>query len=469
MKHSPDIRNVALGAILAVIGLSANAAVNLTTFAPNTPIKSGEVNANFSSLKASIEALQAPIGVGRLFINGDPADGKVLKLQAGNLAWADDLTGGTGGTAYSAGAGLALTNATFSLADGGVTINKLSATGGSEGKVLKVSGGKLSWLDDIVGSPGNTYSADDSSLALSGTKFSVKDGGIGTIKLSTGAVTRDKLADAAVTSSKIAFPVSAGGDFGTNGFTVQNSNPNGQAIGLRGIGGGFAAVSLNLPIGVLGESQAGIGVAAQSQASYGVYGKSTSGIAVSGISSSGRGVSGVSESDVGVYGTSTNSSALFGENNTSAETLRLTQHGAGALIDAHGPNGNTVFSVDNKGNVFSGTNSYSSDRFLKTNFSSVNPLMVLERVAAMPMTRWNYKRDASSVQHIGPMAQYFHAAFGLNGNDDTHINAVDANGVAFAAIKGLNAKLETENASLRAALTALEVRLEALEKAARPK
>jgi DNA-binding transcriptional MerR regulator len=39
------------------------------------------------------------------------------------------------------------------------------------------------------------------------------------------------------------------------------------------------------------------------------------------------------------------------------------------------------------------------------------------------------------------MAQDFHAAFGL-GTDDKHIATVDADGVALAAIQGLNEKVE---------------------------
>ena len=40
------------------------------------------------------------------------------------------------------------------------------------------------------------------------------------------------------------------------------------------------------------------------------------------------------------------------------------------------------------------------------------------------------------------MAQDFHAAFGLNGTDDKHIATLDEEGVALAAIQGLNRKLE---------------------------
>jgi Chaperone of endosialidase len=85
-----------------------------------------------------------------------------------------------------------------------------------------------------------------------------------------------------------------------------------------------------------------------------------------------------------------------------------------------------------------------SDRNAKENFSPINPQTVLARVTAMPVTEWNYKTD-QSVEHIGPMAQDFHAAFGLNGPDDKHISVVDEGGVALAAIQGLNNKLEADN------------------------
>jgi cell division protein FtsB len=71
---------------------------------------------------------------------------------------------------------------------------------------------------------------------------------------------------------------------------------------------------------------------------------------------------------------------------------------------------------------------------------------------------WDYKAQPGE-KHIGPMAQDFHAAFGLNGADDTHISTVDEGGVALAAIQGLNQKLEeqkAENAELKARLEKLE-------------
>jgi len=84
-----------------------------------------------------------------------------------------------------------------------------------------------------------------------------------------------------------------------------------------------------------------------------------------------------------------------------------------------------------------------SDRAAKENFSSVNPSEVLEKVLSLPVSRWNYKA-APGLEHIGPVAQDFHAAFGLNGEDDKHIATVDADGVTLAALQGLNRKLTTE-------------------------
>jgi hypothetical protein len=98
-----------------------------------------------------------------------------------------------------------------------------------------------------------------------------------------------------------------------------------------------------------------------------------------------------------------------------------------------------------------------SDRNLKENFEPVNAREVLEKVAALPISRWNFKGDADT-EHVGPMAQDFHAAFGV-GTDERHIATVDADGVALAAIQGLNEKLkekETELTELKARLAKLE-------------
>ena len=74
---------------------------------------------------------------------------------------------------------------------------------------------------------------------------------------------------------------------------------------------------------------------------------------------------------------------------------------------------------------------------------------LLAKVVALPVTEWNYKTDSQAVRHIGPMAQDFQAAFGLDGKDDKHISVVDEGGVALAAIQGLNEKVDQKDAEIQ--------------------
>jgi hypothetical protein len=77
-----------------------------------------------------------------------------------------------------------------------------------------------------------------------------------------------------------------------------------------------------------------------------------------------------------------------------------------------------------------------SDRNAKDDFRPLDARQVLEHVAALSIQTWRYRGQPETVRHIGPVAQDFHAAFGL-GEDDRHITTIDADGVALAAIQGL--------------------------------
>lgn len=101
-----------------------------------------------------------------------------------------------------------------------------------------------------------------------------------------------------------------------------------------------------------------------------------------------------------------------------------------------------------------------SDRRLKTAIQAVDTGAILDRLLATPISTWSYIAQGEGIRHLGPMAQDFAAAFGL-GENDTTIATIDADGVALAAIQGLNAKLERENAALRAALADLSARIDA--------
>jgi hypothetical protein len=111
-----------------------------------------------------------------------------------------------------------------------------------------------------------------------------------------------------------------------------------------------------------------------------------------------------------------------------------------------------------------------SDRRKKHLFEPVSGEDVLARLRRVPLTSWSYKADPATTRHLGPMAQDFRKAFGL-GADSISIGTVDADGVALAAAKALDARTlrqETQLAALRAENQALRHRLDALERSVAP-
>jgi len=106
-----------------------------------------------------------------------------------------------------------------------------------------------------------------------------------------------------------------------------------------------------------------------------------------------------------------------------------------------------------------------SSRTLKENFLRVDNRDVLARLSALPVTEWNYISEGQYIRHMGPMAEDFHAAFGL-GHDNVSISTVDLAGVTVAAVQALKAdndRLAASNESLRAVCADLEKRQHELE------
>lgn len=147
-------------------------------------------------------------------------------------------------------------------------------------------------------------------------------------------------------------------------------------------------------------------------------------------------------------------------------------------VAKYATNGNysTLILVDQTGSLFASNNVYAkgvqltSDRNAKENFKPVDPQAILAKISSIPVTQWNYKDDSPETKHIGPVAQDFHAAFGLDGEDNRHISMIDESGVALAAIQGLNEELKDKDAVLKkqaVEISDLKSRLEALEKIVR--
>jgi hypothetical protein len=93
-----------------------------------------------------------------------------------------------------------------------------------------------------------------------------------------------------------------------------------------------------------------------------------------------------------------------------------------------------------------------SDVNKKENFTDLDKDLILDKIASLPVTQWNYR--GSGAWHIGPTAQDFFSAFQL-GDNNTTISTLDPAGVALIGIQALNdklVKLNSETDQLKLAL-----------------
>lgn len=120
-----------------------------------------------------------------------------------------------------------------------------------------------------------------------------------------------------------------------------------------------------------------------------------------------------------------------------------------------GPGSSTNMFLDASGNLtISGYLSQGSDRNIKTNIKDLDHGQVLEKVAALPLSQWAYKKEPT-VNHVGPMAQDFYAAFGY-GADDKHIAPGDLASVALAGVKELHTMIKQRDEKIEQLTAQLE-------------
>jgi trimeric autotransporter adhesin len=293
-------------------------------------------------------------------------------------------------------------------------------------------------------------------------------------------------------------------DYGVEGFSSNKAGVYGTSslYGVQGdtsTGTGVFGKSTSSGTGVFGTTITGKGVSGHSNSNMGVYGESFTGDGVRGQSNSGYAGNFIGKSrftgnmEIGgneLFGAVTrqminlynldygigiqNSTLYFRVANTAGYNWYMGGINSNT-INSPGAGGVSLMKLSSAGNLtvagsVSATNFVnSSDRALKSDFASVNPRAVLDRLAALPVQTWNYKTEDRSVRHMGPMAQDFKAAFGL-GADDKHISTVDAAGVTMAAVQGLyQLSLEKDKKieRLTAEVDDLKARLQRLEEAVR--
>ena len=117
--------------------------------------------------------------------------------------------------------------------------------------------------------------------------------------------------------------------------------------------------------------------------------------------------------------------------------------------------GVSEFRLSVGGNLrIAGTLTEGSDRALKQNIQSLDAGTVLDKVTAMPVTEWSYKA-APADRHIGPMAQDFHAAFGL-GADNKLISPRDLASVSLVAIQAQQDLINKQTDAIETQAKAIE-------------
>lgn len=132
-------------------------------------------------------------------------------------------------------------------------------------------------------------------------------------------------------------------------------------------------------------------------------------------------------------------------------SFSIASDSAGTPQFALAPNGDLAIT---------GTLSQGSSRLLKTAIEAVDASAVLAAALKLPVYEWSYRGRPADERHLGPMAEDFHAAFGL-GSDPARLAPSDVAGVALVAVQQLAQQVEERKrdiAEIRARVEALEAR-----------
>lgn len=307
---------------------------------------------------------------------------------------------------FSATANLAQNVGSNAIADGSITLPKISTAGAFNGSVLGYNGSNAVWQgiigqgpQAVVAGPGLVGGGSNGTITLSITNGGITLSMISTVNASQGALL---------------------------GFD-----------GTNAVWQGVISSGPPPPVGIIGQAPARGSVAAGS---------------------------GAEANDPGTFVWADSSTTNWAFPSITSNEFAVRATGGVRFVSAiNNSNGNPTAGVS----LAPGGGSWSSlsDRNAKSNLQPVDSREILDRVAQMPISTWNYNSQDTSVRHLGPMAQDFATAFGL-GEDDKHITTIDADGVALAAIQGLNQLVKEKNAeleTLKAQNRRLEERLDALE------
>ena len=381
------------------------------------------------------QATGSSSGIGGGFYN--VASGYVAYVGGGDLNWAmtqnatigggysNTITGGQlianntiGGGVFNFNSGFA---ATIAGGHGNQATGEWSSMGGggfnaASGRSTTVSGGEY----NVAGGAGSTVGGGGWNGSSSGNKAyglaSTIDGGFGNF------ISPDASYGVIGGGQQNAITATPGSNL--NIATIGGGYNNKVSLGGSTVGGGNSNIASNFDATIAG----GINNVASGGASTIPGGSSN---LAQGSTSFAAGYRAKSYNN-GCFTWADSNDFDYGCTTNNAFTARAT--GGVYFVTAINGSGGTTAGVT----VAAGGNAWSalSDRNSKANFAAVDTRALVEKLAQMPISTWNYKTQDTSIRHIGPMAQDFAAAF-VVGEDDKHISTIDADGVSLAAIQGL--------------------------------
>lgn len=385
---------------------------------------------------------------------------------------------------------------TAHLADGAVTVDKISGMGATSGQVLVYNGSNVHWAMPPSGGVSGSGAANQLALwngasSLNGNANLVLSGGklgVGTsmpsaslhvsgneglmvqgidnsgMALSPGPGRRlhwysKKAAFRAGSATGTEWDDSSIGAYSTaTGQGTTASAAHSTAMGLNCTASGVNSFAIGGGTTASGGASTAMGDGTTASGSYSTamgYNSTASGTYSNAI--------GVAAIASGNYSSAIGSFAIASGENAVAFGKRVTAQLSGSMVigDAstdtpltastsqqmsmrfHGgyrlySNSGLTTGVYMNGGA-SGWTNY-SDRNKKENFNPVDGEALLGKIRALPVTEWNYKETDPSIRYIGPMAQDFWQAFQLGGTDSLGINSIAIDGVNLAAVKALEAR-----------------------------
>ena len=268
------------------------------------------------------------------------------------------------------------------------------------------------------------------------------------------------------------------------GFENVAAGERSLALGTHSTASGDGAVALGSGVGASGPGTVAIGNSSQATNmyaaafGYGSHATGTSAIAIGPVTASGNG-----SIAIGGGGASTNgkNGAMVITDSYSNPKLNSSADYQLSMRFVGGYRFYTTSDLSTGVQLAFGGGSWTaiSDQRKKENFRALDKEDVLQKVASLPITDWNYKAQPKTQRHIGPMAQDFYAAFHLDGvGADTTINTMDISGVNMVAIQALerrttdlkkeNETLKAVNEKLAAEIAGIKASLQKLEKSLQP-